>query len=172
MMVQLFAPLLMLLWSLKRYSNPPPHERKKERKIQGVIDDHENFHFLITSTLFSLHFRDIQIVAEAIGTYFLIFVGCGAVAVNKIYGTITFPGVCVAWGLIFMVMVYSVGHISGAHFNPAVTIAFAIFRQFSYKQACPQFSSSSLKNVNDSIHSSVTASMSIFFFFLKTIMGC
>lgn len=73
-------------------------------------------------------------VAEAIGTYFLVFIGCGSVAVNKIYGSITFPGICVAWGLTVMVMVYSVGHISGAHFNPAVTIAFAIFRQFPYKE--------------------------------------
>ncbi|THG12002.1 hypothetical protein TEA_011508 [Camellia sinensis var. sinensis] len=42
--------------------------------------------------------------------------------------------VCVVWGLIIMVMVYSVGHISGAHLNPAVTITFAIFRHFPYKQ--------------------------------------
>ncbi|CAA2970024.1 probable aquaporin NIP-type [Olea europaea subsp. europaea] len=86
-----------------------------------------------------------KIVAEAIGTYFLIFVGCG---------------VCVAWGLIFMVMVYSVGHISGAHFNPAVTIAFAIFRQFSYKQVplyiLAQLLGSILASVGSNIQSLVT----------------
>lgn len=64
----------------------------------------------------------------------MVFAGCGSVAVNKIYGSVTFPGVCVTWGLIVMVMIYSVGHISGAHFNPAVTIAFAIFRRFPYVQ--------------------------------------
>ncbi|KAL9456893.1 hypothetical protein AB3S75_006013 [Citrus x aurantiifolia] len=73
-------------------------------------------------------------IAEVIGTYFLIFTGCGSVAVNKIYGSVTFPGICVVWGLIVMVMIYSVGHISGAHFNPAVTITFAIFRHFPHKQ--------------------------------------
>ncbi|XP_057962240.1 probable aquaporin NIP-type [Malania oleifera] len=73
-------------------------------------------------------------IAEVIGTYFLIFSGCGSVAVNKIYGSVTFPGVCVTWGLTVMVMVYSVGHISGAHFNPAVTITFAIFRHFPVKE--------------------------------------
>ncbi|KOM47026.1 hypothetical protein LR48_Vigan07g073000, partial [Vigna angularis] len=74
------------------------------------------------------------VIAEVIGTYFVVFAGCGSVAVNKIYGSVTFPGICVTWGLIVMVMFYTVGHISGAHFNPAVTITLAIFRRFSYKQ--------------------------------------
>ncbi|PHT54633.1 hypothetical protein CQW23_03119 [Capsicum baccatum] len=77
-----------------------------------------------------------KLVAEAIGTFFIIFAGCGSVAVNKLYDeSITFPGVCVTWGLIVMVMIYSVGHVSGGHFNPAVTITFTIFRQFSWKLA-------------------------------------
>ncbi|GMJ13325.1 NODULIN- 26-LIKE MAJOR INTRINSIC PROTEIN 5, NOD26-like intrinsic protein 4;2 [Hibiscus trionum] len=76
-----------------------------------------------------------KVIAEIVGTYFLIFAGCGSVVVNKLYGgTITFPGICIVWGLIVMVMIYSVGHISGAHFNPAVTITFAIFRRFPLKQ--------------------------------------
>lgn len=76
-----------------------------------------------------------QVIAEILGTYFIIFAGCGSVVVNKLYdGTVTFPGICVVWGLIVMVMVYSLGHISGAHFNPAVTIAFAIYRHFPLKQ--------------------------------------
>ncbi|CAK7326729.1 unnamed protein product [Dovyalis caffra] len=76
-----------------------------------------------------------KLIAEVLGTFFVIFTGCGAVVVNKMYdGTVTFPGICVVWGLIVMVMVYSVGHISGAHFNPAVTVTFALFRHFPYKQ--------------------------------------
>ncbi|KAJ9540854.1 hypothetical protein OSB04_027360 [Centaurea solstitialis] len=62
-----------------------------------------------------------KMLAEFIGTFCVIFAGCGSVAVNKLYGgTITFPGVCVTWGMIVMAMIYTVGHIS-AHFNPAVT---------------------------------------------------
>ncbi|KGN57839.1 probable aquaporin NIP-type [Cucumis sativus] len=75
-----------------------------------------------------------KVIAELIGTYFVIFGGCGAVVVNKIYGSVTFPGICVVWGLIVMVMVYSVGHVSGAHFNPAVTLTFALFRRFPFWQ--------------------------------------
>ncbi|WCJ33538.1 Aquaporin NIP1-1 [Euphorbia peplus] len=49
-----------------------------------------------------------KVIAETIGTYMVIFSGCGAVVVNKMYGEVTFPGICVVWGLIVMVMVYSV----------------------------------------------------------------
>ncbi|XP_003616380.2 probable aquaporin NIP-type [Medicago truncatula] len=76
-----------------------------------------------------------KVIAEIIGTYFVVFAGCGSVAVDKIYGSVTFPGVCITWGLIVMVMSYSVGHISGGHFNPAVTITWTIFRRTSLKEA-------------------------------------
>ncbi|KAK1359950.1 putative aquaporin NIP-type [Heracleum sosnowskyi] len=75
-----------------------------------------------------------KIIAEVVGTYFVIFAGCGSVVVNKLYGgTITFPGICVTWGLIVMVMIYCLGHVSGAHFNPAVTFTQAVFKRFSWK---------------------------------------
>lgn len=53
---------------------------------------------------------------------------------NADKGMVTFPGISIVWGLVVMVMVYSVGHISGAHFNPAVTIAFASNKRFPWKQ--------------------------------------
>lgn len=83
------------------------------------------------------NFHLVQIIAEVFGTYFVIFAGCGSVTVNLSKGSITFPGVGIVWGLVVMVMVYSVGHISGAHFNPAVTIAFATCRRFPWKQVPP-----------------------------------
>ncbi|KAF3789202.1 putative aquaporin NIP-type [Nymphaea thermarum] len=91
-----------------------------------------NLAFTTTITIFAE--CTMQMIAEVFGTYCVIFSGCGSVVVNDIYGKVTFPGVCITWGLIVMVMVYSVGHISGAHFNPAVTLAFAIFRRFPWKQ--------------------------------------
>uniref|UniRef100_A0A0R0IKM3 Nodulin-26 n=1 Tax=Glycine max TaxID=3847 RepID=A0A0R0IKM3_SOYBN len=72
-----------------------------------------------------------KLVAEAVGTYFLIFAGCASLVVNEnYYNMITFPGIAIVWGLVLTVLVYTVGHISGGHFNPAVTIAFASTRRF------------------------------------------
>ncbi|CAL5346226.1 unnamed protein product [Camellia sinensis] len=76
-----------------------------------------------------------KVIAEVLGTYFLIFAGCAAVVVDAASNNaVSHAGVSVVWGLVVMVMVYSVGHISGAHFNPAVTIAFATCKRFPWKQ--------------------------------------
>ncbi|XP_031386976.1 aquaporin NIP1-1-like [Punica granatum] len=74
-----------------------------------------------------------KMIAEVCGTYFLIFAGCGSVVVNRNEKVVTEPGIAITWGLAVLVLVYSVGHISGAHFNPAVTIAFATCKRFPWK---------------------------------------
>lgn len=69
------------------------------------------------------------------GTYFLIFAGCASIVVNKDNdNVVTLPGIAIVWGLTLLVLIYSLGHISGAHFNPAVTIAFATTRRFPLLQ--------------------------------------
>ncbi len=74
-----------------------------------------------------------KVVAEFIGTFFLIFVGCGAIIVDKkTNGSITHLGVSIVWGAAVMIIVYSIGHISGAHLNCAVTLAFATVRRFPF----------------------------------------
>ncbi|GMN43533.1 hypothetical protein TIFTF001_012733 [Ficus carica] len=83
---------------------------------------------------FSISFIQ-KLLAEVLGTYFMIFAGCASVVVNlDKEKVVTFPGICTTWGLVVMVMIYSVGHISGAHFNPAVTVAFATTKRFPWKQ--------------------------------------
>ena len=71
--------------------------------------------------------------AECFGTYALVTAGCGAIMVNALTGTLTHIGIAFTFGLIIMVMVAATGHISGAHFNPAVTIAFALTRHFAWR---------------------------------------
>jgi MIP family channel proteins len=70
------------------------------------------------------------LAAEVIGTFALVFAGCGAIMVDGTTGALGHVGVAISFGLVIMVMIYAVGHISGAHFNPAVTVAFAVSRHF------------------------------------------
>ncbi|XP_070047002.1 nodulin-26-like [Nicotiana tomentosiformis] len=69
-----------------------------------------------------------KIVAELVGTYIFIFVGCGSALVDR-ERTLTIGGIAMAWGLSLMGLIYTLGHVSGAHFNPAVTIALAAARK-------------------------------------------
>ena len=65
-----------------------------------------------------------RLIAEAVGTFALVFVACGAIAVDDYSGIIGHAGVSLTFGLVVMAMIYAVGDVSGAHINPAVTIAF------------------------------------------------
>jgi MIP family channel proteins len=74
--------------------------------------------------------------AEALAAFALVFAGCGAIVANSQYhGALGSVGVSLTFGLIIMVMVYATGHLSGAHVNPAVTIAFTLTRHFSPRDA-------------------------------------
>uniref|UniRef100_A0A2P2JK14 Aquaporin NIP1.1 n=1 Tax=Rhizophora mucronata TaxID=61149 RepID=A0A2P2JK14_RHIMU len=89
-----------------------------------------------------------KLIAELFGTYFLIFAGCSSVAVNLNFDkVVSLPGISIVWGLAVMVLVYSVGHISGAHFNPAVTLAFATCKRFPWKQVTGTLTSPSVEKI-------------------------
>ncbi|MDX1496646.1 MAG: aquaporin, partial [Salinisphaeraceae bacterium] len=77
-------------------------------------------------------------MAEMIGTFALVFAGCGAIVVNDLAGgVIGHGGIAATFGLVVMAMIYAVGDTSGAHFNPAVTIAFWLSGRLPFTTVTP-----------------------------------
>jgi aquaporin NIP len=74
--------------------------------------------------------------AEGLAAFALVFAGCGAIIADARYGgALGTVGVAIVFGLIIMAMIYATGHLSGAHINPAVTIAFTLTRHFAVRDA-------------------------------------
>lgn len=79
-----------------------------------------------------------QFVAEVFGTFLLIFFGCGAVHAAVLTGAQSgLWQVAIVWGVAIMLAIYAVGGVSGAHINPAMTLAFAIWRGFPMSRVLP-----------------------------------
>jgi MIP family channel proteins len=72
--------------------------------------------------------------AEFFGTFGLVMAGCGAIVVNAQTGTLGHVGIALAFGFVVAVMIAATGHLSGAHLNPAVTLAFAVSRHFPWRE--------------------------------------
>ncbi|HWX09170.1 MAG TPA: MIP family channel protein [Gaiellaceae bacterium] len=72
------------------------------------------------------------LAAELIGTFALVFAGAGAIMVDAKTHALGHVGVAIVFGLVIMAMIYAVGHVSGAHFNPAVSFAFGLTRHFPW----------------------------------------
>ncbi len=77
-------------------------------------------------------------VAEFVGTFALVFCGTGAIIIDQeTHGAVTHVGVAMTFGLIVMCMIYALGNISGAHLNPAVSIAFVVAKRLPVRQLLP-----------------------------------
>ena len=95
------------------------------------------------------HLKDLQknriakkLAAEFAGTFSLVFAGTGAIIINDLSGgRITHLGVATTFGLIVLILIYTLGDISGAHLNPAVTFGFYLARQFKGRNVLPYISS-------------------------------
>lgn len=99
-----------------------------------------------------------KLAAEAIGTFGLVFCGTGAIIINDLSGgAVTHVGVAITFGLIVTVMIFSFGNISGAHINPAVTMAFAVTDRFKAKNTVPYLVAQ--------IAGAILASFTLFFLF-------
>ena len=88
-----------------------------------------------TRDFYDLSFEWRRLFAEALGTFFLVLVAAGAAVVNaRSHGQVPLDARVVAPGLMVMAVIYFMGTVSGAHLNPAVTIAFALRRNFPWKR--------------------------------------
>ncbi len=83
-----------------------------------------------------------RLAAEFIGTFALVFAGTGAIVIDQTTGgAVTHVGVALTFGLIVLAMIYTVGDISGAHLNPAVSLGFFAARRFPLREAIPYIAS-------------------------------
>ena len=104
-----------------------------------------------------------KLTAEFLGTFALVFAGTGAIIVNETSGgVITQVGIALTFGLIVLAMIYTLGDISGAHINPAVTIGFWVARRFPAAEVLPYILSQCL--------GALAASLSLRFLFPQNAM--
>src|SRR6266850_1080615 len=121
--------------------------------------------------------------AEFLGTFALVFAGTGAIVINEVSsGAITHAGIALTFGLVVMAMIYTVGDISGAHLNPAVTIGFWAARRlplsavgpYVLSQCVGAFAASGLLRVlfpaNKLLGSTIPAGSDLQSFILETVL--
>ena len=91
-------------------------------------------------------------LAEGIATFALVFAGCGAIVVNSERGqALGAVGISAVFGLVILAMIYATGHLSGAHINPAVTLAFTATRHFPLRDAAAYIPSQLLGAVGGAV---------------------
>jgi MIP family channel proteins len=84
------------------------------------------------------------LAAELIGTFALVFAGAGAIMVDAKTHSLGHVGVAISFGLVIMIGIYAVGHVSGAHFNPAVSFAFGLTRHFPWPRVAGYWAAQAL----------------------------
>ena len=102
-----------------------------------------------------------RLTAEFTGTYILVFAGCGAIIVDALTGSLGHTGIALTFGFTVTALIYTFGHISGAHFNPAVTISFVAFKEFNKKDL--------LSYIAAQVSGAVLASFTLFVLFIEEI---
>ena len=108
--------------------------------VKSELGKGATFFFTLPATEMKIEMK--KYFAEILGTFALVFAGTGAIVIDQVSGgAITHVGVALTFGLIVLAMIYTVGDISGAHLNPAVTIGFWAARRLSGREVSPYIAS-------------------------------
>ena len=102
-----------------------------------------------------------RLTAELVGTYILVLAGTGAIITEKLTGAMGHVGIALTFGLVVTALIYAFGHISGAHFNPAVSVAFVAMGEFEKKELLPY--------VVAQLLGAILASLSLYELFMEDI---
>ncbi len=93
-----------------------------------------------------------KLTAEFFGTFSLVFAGTGAIIINDVAGgAVSHVGIALTFGLVVLAMIYALGDVSGAHLNPAVTLAFVAARRLEWRWAAPFVASQTLGAITASL---------------------
>jgi len=93
-----------------------------------------------------------KLAAEFFGTFSLVFAGTGAVIINDVAnGTVSHVGIALTFGLVVLAMIYALGDVSGAHLNPAVTLAFAAAQRLQWRWVAHYIASQTLGAITASL---------------------
>lgn len=90
-----------------------------------------------------------KLMAEFLGTYWLVFGGCGSAVLSAAFPEVGIGllGVALAFGLTLLTMAFAIGHISGCHLNPAVSLGLAVAKRFSFSELLPYWGAQVLGGV-------------------------
>lgn len=100
-------------------------------------------------------------MVEFVATFIMVFAGCGAMVVESLTGALGHAGVALTWGFVVVALIYTFGHVSGAHMNPAVTISFTLMKEFDKKDT--------IAYVTAQILGAVFASAMLYVIFLEEV---
>ncbi len=93
-----------------------------------------------------------KLAAEFFGTFSLVFAGTGAIIINDVAGgAVSHVGIGLTFGLVVLAMIYALGDVSGAHLNPAVTLAFVAAQRLEWRWAAPYVASQTLGAITASL---------------------
>ena len=102
-----------------------------------------------------------SLISEFLGTYILVFAGTGAMAIGALTGEPGHTGIAITFGFVVVALIYSFAHISGAHFNPAVSIAFWLMGEFNKAKVLPY--------IGAQVLGGILASYSLYFLLFENI---